>query len=415
MTYPFQIGALSDDGDVDYHASDHLSASVFTGYNGERAWCARMRRDPTFRSENIRIVRAADGILASQLYVIDRTVRIESSELRMGGIGGVGTDPKYRKQGMASALMRDAEAFMKTNDFDISILFSIPEDYYTRFGYMTVLPEFTTTLMGLARLKTLSAIKSSMQVRKLKPGDITSISGLYAAVHSEVTGSVKRSTAHWKWLTTHPEFNGIAVCDGNRVVAYALIRRESDRVIMHEIGSYPSPQVHDAMIRYLARYTLNSGLTKLCLEVPPDLPFARFSALEFEATQQVVVPKKRGGMARILNLQSTMKKLEKVLTDRLRSSQYRDMIRSMIIDTDIGTIRLAMDAGSVSTHLIPDDQSPQPDLAIPQSALVGLILGLYYPSHIWEVWGRPIPPDILSVLTVLFPKRFPHVTWIDHF
>ena len=169
------------------------------------------------------------------------------------------------------------------------------------------------------------------------------------------------------------------------------------------------------MIRYLARYTLNSGLTKLCLEVPPDLPFARFSALEFEATQQVVVPKKRGGMARILNLQSTMKKLEKVLTDRLRSSQYRDMIRSMIIDTDIGTIRLAMDAGSVSTHLIPDDQSPQPDLAIPQSALVGLILGLYYPSHIWEVWGRPIPPDILSVLTVLFPKRFPHVTWIDHF
>lgn len=415
MNYNFKTGALSDDEHTDYRTSDHLSATVFTGYNDERDWCARMRRDPTFRSENIRIARTSDGVLAAQLYVIERTIRIESSELRVGGIGGVGTDPEYRKQGMAGALMRDALAFMKSNDFDISILFSVPEDYYTRFGYMTVLPEFTTTLTGLARLRELSTLKTSLQVRKLRPEEITSVSDLYARVHSEVTGSVKRSTAHWKWLTTHPEFNGIAVWDGDRIMAYALIRGESDRVVMHEIGADPSPQVHDALIRYLARYTLKHGLTRLCLEVPPDLPFARFSALEYEAVQQVVVPKKRGGMAKIVNLQSTMKKLETVLTDRLRSSQYRDMKRSMIIDTDIGTIRMAMNAGSVTTHLIADDQSPQPDLAIPQSVLVGLILGLYYPSHIWEVWGRPIPPDILSVLTVLFPKRFPHLTWIDHF
>ncbi len=150
-------------------------------------------------------------------------------------------------------------------------------------------------------------------------------------------------------------------------------------------------------------------------EVAPDLPLARFCTMEHEAEQRITMPWHSGGMAAIINLQSTLKNMEKVLSERLSSSQYQDIERDLIIDTDIGAARLSLHLGGVSATPLPDDHPEQPDVAIPQSALAGMILGLYYPSHIWELWGRPISEDVLSLLTVLFPKRFPRIPLIDHF
>lgn len=388
---------------------------VFTGYLDDIAWCERMRRDPRYMDEFVRTAEMVDGRLVAQMYVVDRLVRIEDAVLRTGGIAGLGTDPEFRKQGLAGTLMQDTIAYMARTGFDISVLFSIPADFYNRFGYMTILPSYATTLNGLTRLHQLRKIRTSLHIRPLAYTDFEQTAPLYEATYHETTGSCVRNDAHWQWLHIHPDFGGGVISDGDHVCGYALNRLDDERLIVHEVGTEPSPRVHDALLRALARRALTAGVTEIRMELPPDTPFSRFCLLEHEAEQTVTVPRNHGGMAKIINLQSTMKKLEGVLSKRLSHSEFRDLRRSLVVDTDIGAFRLMLDRGQVTATGLPENHEDEPDVAIPQSALLGMIFGLFYPLHIWEVWGRPMPPDVLSLLTVLFPKRFPQIPRLDHF
>lgn len=396
-------------------ASDDLDGRVFSRYHQELAWCARMKRDPRFRDEFVRTAETAEGRLVAQLYITDRMVRIESVVLRMGGIAAVGSEPAFRKRGLASMLMKDAIAYMARSGFDISILFSIPADFYNRFGYMTVFPEYASTISGLSRLHGLRKIKTPLRIRSLTPGDIERIAPLYERTYHDTTGSCIRNTVHWQWLHLHPDFRGVIVMDGDHACAYALDRIDGNRLVVHEVGAEPSPRAHDALLKAIARRALSAGVTEIRLELPTDLPFARLCILEHEAVQTVTVPRSRGGMAKIIHLTSTMQKLEGVLSHRLQHSEYRSLRRNLVLATDIGAVRLTIDRGKVTTTGLSEDYADNPDVALPQSALLGLIFGLFYPLHVWEVWGRPIPADMLSLLTVLFPKRFPQMPRVDHF
>ncbi|MEE2710906.1 MAG: GNAT family N-acetyltransferase [Gemmatimonadota bacterium] len=415
MSSEWTIATLGNSDKITHTDSNLLSARLFTEYTGEIDWCTRMRRDPSYKDEYTRTAISPAGALGAQLFLIDRTIRIESSSLRMGGIGGVGTEPANRGQGLASRLMQDAISYMEKEKFDVSVLFSIPADFYDRFGYITVLPEYTTTIAGLTKLNSLRKLPTHLKTRKLAKKDLQHLAALYEKTYNEVTGSCIRDRYHWNWLSDHPDFNGIVVIDHEQIVGYALIRQETERLIVHEAGVEPSPPVHDALLRALARRTLAAGITELRLDLPGDFPFSRLCTLEHEAIQNVQVPRNRGGMAKVINLISVMKKLESVFSERVRQSQYGDIDRMIVIDTDIGSVLLHLHDGQVEAHPLDEDHPEPPDVAIPQTALTGLIFGLFYPAHILEVSGRPIPTDVLSLLNVLFPKRFPQIAWIDHF
>ena len=77
----------------------------------------------------------------SWLYVFDLAMRIGSTSVRMGGIGGVHTESKHRMKGYMRILVEDTIKYMKKEKYDISILFGIP-GFYTKFGYNVCLPEY---------------------------------------------------------------------------------------------------------------------------------------------------------------------------------------------------------------------------------------------------------------------------------
>ena len=188
MPSEWTISSLANSDKITHADSDLLSARVFTDYTGEIDWCARMRSDPSYKDEYTRTAISPAGALGAQLILIDRTIRIESSSLRMGGIGGVGTEPAHRRQGLASRLMQDTISYMEKDGFDVSILFSVPADYYDRFGYMTVLPEYTTTITGLTRLNSLRTLRTRLKTRKLAKKDLPHLAALYDKTYNEVTG-----------------------------------------------------------------------------------------------------------------------------------------------------------------------------------------------------------------------------------
>lgn len=415
MDIEWNIGSMAGASKARRLESDQFAGRVFSRYHEEFAFCRRMRRHPRHSDALIRTIKDEDGRIVAQLYIIDRELCIGSSTLRMGGIASVGTDSAFRKRGLATMLMNDTMAFMAQEGFDVSILFSIPEDYYNRFGYMTVLPEYTTTIEGLARLQKLQSFPSVPGSRALRRSDMSLLPPFYGNAYRDTPGITRRDTAHWNWLRRAPDFDGVVVTDGDKLSGYALTRIKGHQLVVHEAGVHPSPRIHDALLRTLARKALSSGLTSIRLDLPSDLPLSRLCVLEHEGVQSVKVPYKKGGMAKIINLASTLRKMKPVFHERLQKSAYKDLQQRIVIDTDIGGVALKLNRGQVTVETLPGDHLEDPDVAIPQAALTGLLFGLFYPLHIWEVWGRPLEPEMVNILTALFPKRFPQIPWMDHF
>ena len=411
----WRLGTLADASDERRERSDDLSGRVFSEYPRELGWCRRMRLHPRHKDACVRTLETQDGRLVGQIYVIDRDIRVDSAILRMGGIAAVGVDPAFRKRGLASLLMEDALRFMVNDGYDLSLLFSIPVDFYTRFGYRTVLPEYHTTVSGLSLLHRLRRQKSVLASRAVSPADWPLLRPLYELTYRETPGSCVRDDAHWQWLFHQGDVKGIMAVEQESVRGYALYRFGGDQLIVHEVASEPTPLVHDTLLRSLARVALSAGVTTIRFDLPPDQPFARLCLLDHEAVQTTSVPWKTGGMARLLRLPSTLMALAPVLSQRLRESRCKEANQQVIVETDIGGFRLRVAYGVVGFDFLPDDHDLAPDVVLPQDVLIGLIFGLYTPSHLWELWGRPIEPDVAALLAELFPMRMPQVPWQDHF
>jgi hypothetical protein len=77
------------------------------------------------------------GKILSQVALIFRDAHWNSEPLRVGGIAGVGTTPKFRHNGLATAGKRRAVEILVEEDFDIGALFCAPEmvPFYARLGW----------------------------------------------------------------------------------------------------------------------------------------------------------------------------------------------------------------------------------------------------------------------------------------
>lgn len=411
----WRLGTLADASDERRERTDDLVGRVFSGYPRELEWCRRMRLHPRHKDACIRTIETLDGRLIGQIYVIDRDIQVDSATLRIGGIAAVGVDPAFRKRGLASLLMEDALRFMASDGYDLSLLFSIPVDFYTRFGYRTVLPEYHTTVSGLSRLHKFRRQRTFLSSRTVTTMDWPLLKPLYESTYRETPGSCIRDDAHWQWLSHQGDVKGVVAVEHASVRGYALHRLDGDQLIVHEVASELTPRVHDTLLRSLARVALSAGVTSIRFDLPPDQPFARLCLLEHEAVQTTHVPWKTGGMARILRLRSTLTALTPVLSQRLRASAFKDANQKMIVETDIGGFRLRVENGAVGIDFLPEDNDLLPDVVLPQDVLVGLIFGLYTAAHLWELWGRPVEPRVAMLLAELFPRRMAQVPWLDHF
>jgi predicted acetyltransferase len=83
------------------------------------------------------LARAGSGRVLSQVALIFRDGHWNSTPLRIGGIAGVGTDPKFRRQGLATVGMKRATEILVEEGFDIGALFCAPEmvPFYERLGW----------------------------------------------------------------------------------------------------------------------------------------------------------------------------------------------------------------------------------------------------------------------------------------
>lgn len=79
--------------------------------------------------------------LVTQLAILDRQIKVGEQQVRVGGIGGVATDPRWRKRGFAEKSMIEAARLMRDEfKVEFGMLFCLDDmlAYYSRLGWQQI-------------------------------------------------------------------------------------------------------------------------------------------------------------------------------------------------------------------------------------------------------------------------------------
>ena len=128
------IRARSDLSPTERAEVDALFAAAFADGVDDLAWAT---------SEWYVLVRNLDGVLTSMIEILERTVTVDGQPVRVGGIGGVGTHPDYRRRGHSTAALRVAADFLRENlavPFGLLVTGEEEIPFYGRLGWRVASP-----------------------------------------------------------------------------------------------------------------------------------------------------------------------------------------------------------------------------------------------------------------------------------
>ena len=334
-------------------------------------------------------------------------MRIGSARVRIGGIGGVGTNKHHRLKGYASLIMDESTSLMEDKKCDMGFLFGI-QDFYDRFGYGVC---FADSMIHVKTTDLLLA-KSSLRTRAYKISDARDVRRIYNRLNVLRSAAVVRPSI-WTQFEIAADFKPhgraiVALDAANRIVGYAAFRIEDRRCTVHEI----SGQKYDAyfaLVTTLARRATRADCEKVVFHVPVDGPFSEFCT-RFGYRSESHRPRNSGPMARIIRLGPLVQKLIPELNLRLQNHPSTP-IDALTLDTDIGSVDLSMENSSIKLGKCPSAVR----FRIPQLVLSQLILGYRSVADIANDPGVTIPSSCRYLLQTLFPKHNAYMWWSDRF
>lgn len=352
------------------------------------------------------------GRVVSWLIVNDLTWRIGTAAVRIGGIGGVGTDRAFRRRGFSRRCMDAAVAFMTRQGLPMSGLFGIPA-FYPKWGYTPVIPEprvwIATTDAAEARPDPALAVVP-YDPRAHAPA----VRSIYLANNRDRTGSVVRRPyirhfrigSDWGIRTESFVLNDAQ----GRVRGYAAHDVPGRDLVVTEVG-YADRSVFPTLTAELVRRANARKAPGLRVLAPADHPYAaylrRWNAETTEATF-----KDGQGMARLLSTPRTLAACAGELGRRLAASGLARASFRLVFDTDAGAATLSARGGRV--RVLPG-LGEGTRVPMPQDALTRLLFGTATAEDEAARPGSRIPARALPALRALFPPAHPYCWPTDRF
>ncbi len=351
------------------------------------------------------------GHSASRMWIVDRTMRIGGSEVKIGGISSVETEEKYRGQGLASRVMRGALALMKREGYSATILHGIP-DFYHRFGYTCCIPEYELRIPTLSAEKVRplfgrSKASSGLKVREVRREDIPAIVRIYNRENAARTGSIVRDAKAWQGFPRSAGFftkPGMrAIVDGREKVAgYLVFDDEASRCRASEAGG-TGWDVQAVILEFLARRAVDLGKEEVTLTIPPDHPFALFCR-EFGCESHIRYPCNGEFMGLILDLRAFMDKAASGIAKAGPKGR-------LAISTELGNG--VLEVGSRGSRF--STGSGRGAVKIPHSFLLQMVMGYRSAPDLTAAGILRMTKSQASLLNAWFPLRHAHMWWADRF
>jgi predicted acetyltransferase len=342
----------------------------------------------------------------SDLEVWDMVMRIGTAEVRMGGIGGVGTPREHRNKGYSRRCLENSNGWMAEQGFDCATLFGIP-DYYDKFGYAPCLAWSEWTI----RTRDAERAELRLNVRPMQEGDLPALHDLYARNNAAVTGSIVRNDrTQWakkgSWYGTPPE-TFLFTDDAGEAVAYAVRDKSKEQVKITEVGA-TAPRHYQDIVRWAADNAVACRCENIAFLLPTDHLCCE-TLTRYGVKLETSFPRNSSGMGRILRLESFF---EKTLPEWTRRAQAAARPGSSLrLETDLGALTLEWTGDAVTLSSKSDTDGT---VEIPQYRLMQLAMGYYSADFAPCLPGVSASGD-LTLFRTLFPRR-PASMWVaDHF
>ncbi len=390
-------------------ATADLIARVFArdpSYLRLTGWYRWMLRNPDHRPEYVRVVEL-EGRIVSHLLVVERRIQLRNGVVRAAGLSVVATLQEYQRRGLNSELILETLDFARAEGFHISLLDGIP-DYYGRYGYQAVMPKYE------ARVPTRKGreLPSNLEVRELPldeaRGRIRELAALYEEETSELIGAAVRSHDYWAWLL---ERGGpILMCGAEgRLLAYAWLGDDEDQVRVEEAGGR-NPAAVSAVLKAVAEHAAERVQPEIVLYLHPNSPFARTLTLLTEAEFRTTFRPNAGWMGLVLDA-------EAVARAALPSEWPARSSGDLVLRVDDAVLRIrATDRGPVVETLGPDRaRQREPDAEVGRDGLVQLAFGYASAAGLASLGRLKASPDVIGILSQLFPPAQPGLSVKDHF
>ncbi|MEN9936652.1 MAG: hypothetical protein RLZZ387_3231, partial [Chloroflexota bacterium] len=343
-----------------------------------------------------------DGAYLGGYILYENELRIGSARLRTGCIGDVATRPEHRRQGAASALMRDAVRLGQERGLGLLLLDGIG-DFYHRFGFVDVL-DITRHLMSRAAVLDLPA--GDHTVRQATEEDAPAILELYERHYGRYSGSFTRSpeTQHHLVRSRLPKNPPLlAVGPGGSVVGYLLMPWHAQRQYAMEVAADTWPATA-ALLRYHALLLEDDPEppSEIIWPLPPDSPTFYQLADRLYITSRTNHHLNEGWMGRLASLPALVAALLPELRRRWRISGA----------AWAGALRVEVGEEAVTLALAPEELRlaevpPEGALAavLTPQALTQLVFGFRPVSWLAGQEGQRVPEEALGLLETLFPPQ----------
>jgi predicted acetyltransferase len=351
-----------------------------------------------------------DGRSISRLWIANRRVRVGEVDLKVGGIAGVGTDPAFRKKGLASQVLQAALELMQGQDYDASFLFGI-QDFYHRFGFATCMAEHRFSL----DTRDAERCKSKIKMRPLSRGhlykqDLAGMRRIYTRANAERTASVCRGRS-WRGFPMASGFGidplvYVLAPDQAQVGAYVVIDDRMDRCRAAEVGSRDEEGMA-AVLHLMAKRAVLLRRERISFCLPSDHDFAVYCR-RFSLRDETQYDRNAGPMGRLINLATTLEKLLPLWKKRWASKESTLNLRS-----DIGCIAINKTAnGDLKLDTASQRKS---GIELGQDALMQLLMGYRSVADLEGAGllrGNRGQKDLLALLC---PLEQGHMSWPDRF
>ena len=347
--------------------------------------CPYMRKERSFLAE-------LDGRVVARVQIIDLRLQIGEVFLPAVGFSGLVVEPEF--QGLGIILHFEKRLMRQVIEEGALVMMGYTglRRYYERMGGVTVIPDYELSFDLAARER------HAPTLRQVTDDDLPALMTMYRDANLGRTGVLERTVDRWPWLYRRSDSYLI---DAH---GYAGLQVNEEGIVIDEIAGGDS--FFDSLLQELAASSKDS-MVKVTAEVPPDHPFARFAA-RLGSASTMEVRSSGGGMARILDLDGLLLKLQPQIGRRFREMRPGAPALRLTFTTPEG-VEASCRLGD------PAPSDPPIIVKLSLKAITRLLFGTLPPAQVLEEAAFAGPDDLATLLCDLFPQTFPHTWRADKF
>ena len=380
------------------HTIGQLAAEAFSGGQYVDAYCDNYIGNSHYDWNVSRLVLDGEK-LVHHWGVWGYQMRLETTQLKVAGIGAVVTHPSYRQQGLMHRAAQASFDAMAQTGYDLSILRG---RHYVKMGYARAWNYLTYYF----KPEDFSSIEPPAY-HLLELADVPDMDALYNQTHANFSATAIRPT----FYNRHPADMGVyawRAVDGALVGYVRALPAEEDPKTLLCLEAAGDPYLCLAVLADLFQRGEYEKLA--CFTLPhlhPLLQFLRKGACSVEDRYFDI----SGWRVRLINLQSTLQKLIPLLEERLARSHFADWQGSLLLDAGEQQATLRIEHGKIAIA----DKKMATHILHGGADLARFLIGSDEPDEIIRQADMECSGLAQPLVNLLFPNLHPMLSQWDEF